>query len=115
MEYKLSSFQFSQNVSREDKHQVIKRINSVRSRCPSDSNFTGQFSIDGNIFKGEVKVLFSKGSFFVESSAANINELLTSLINLLDDQISCWKSVRFDQPQTFIDYSDFEKKTVSGA
>ena len=107
MEYKLSSFQFTPKVSREDKHLVIKRINSVRSRCPSDSNFSGSFSLDNSIFSGEIKVLFSKGTFFVSATGSNMNELLTTIINTLDDQIACWKTVRFDQPETFIDYAEF--------
>lgn len=107
MEYKLSSFQFSSTVSREDKHLVVKRINSVRSRCPSDSNFSGQFNFENNIFSGEVKVLFSKGTFVVSATGSNMNELLTTILNSLDDQIACWKTVRFDQPETFIDYAEY--------
>lgn len=116
MEYKLSSFQFSPEVSRDDKHTVIKRVNSVRSRCPSDSNFTGSFNYKNNIFFGEIKVLFSKGTFFVANSGSNMEELLSTLINSLDDQIACWKAVRFDQPETFINYSDFlEKEGATGS
>ena len=107
MEYKLSSFQFSPEVSRDDKHLVIKRVNGVRSKCPSDSTFTGHFSIENKIFKGEVRVLFSKGTFFVQATGSNMNELLTTILNSVEDQITAWKSVRFDQPETFIDYNEY--------
>lgn len=107
MEYKLSSFNFSSEISREDKHHVIKRINTIRSKCPSDSNFTGSFSLNSKIYYGEIKVLFSKGTFFVSSSGSNVAELIQSLLNLLEDQVACWKEVRFDQPETFIDYSEY--------
>jgi hypothetical protein len=107
MEYKLSSFQFSNDLGREDKNQVIKKINSIRSRCPSDASFTGCFSIENKVFKGEIKVLFSKGSFFTSKTASNMEELLKIMINSIDDQITVWKEVRFDQPKTFIDYSEW--------
>jgi hypothetical protein len=107
MEYKLSSFNFSSDISRDDKHHVIKRINSIRSKCPSDSNFTGSFSHQDNIFSGEIKVLFSKGTFFVQAKGSNIPELVQTLLNLLEDQVACWKTVRFDQPETFIDYNEY--------
>lgn len=116
MEYKLSSFQFSVDIGREDKHLVIKKINSVRSTCPSDSNFTGSFYIQNEIFHGEVRVLFSKGTFFVQSTGSNMNELLTTLLNTLKDQVSAWKTIRFDQPETFIDYNDYlNKENVTGS
>ncbi len=116
MEYKLSSFQFSSDINREDKHLVIKKINSIRSTCPSDSNFTGHFSKKNDIFNGEIKVLFSKGTFLVSGSAANVNELMTSLLNQLRDQITAWKTHRFDQPETFIDYSEFlERESATGS
>lgn len=108
MEYKLSSFKFSTDVDREDKHLVIKKINSVRSKCPSDANFTGTFGSKNRIFTGEIKVLFSKGTFFVNGTGSNMNELLVTLLNALEDQIACWKSIRFDQPETFIDYSKYQ-------
>jgi len=111
MEYKLSSFKFSSEVSRDDKHLVIKKINGIRSKCPSDSNFTGEFSADSGIFSGEIKVLFSKGSFFVSGKGSNMNELVKTLLNTLEDQIACWKGVRFDQPETFIDYSCYKVKS----
>jgi hypothetical protein len=107
MEYKLSSFKFSTDVSRDDKHLVIKKINSIRSKCPSDANFTGDFSCSNNIYDGKIKVLFSKGTFFVSGTGSNINELMQTLLNTLEDQIACWKTVRFDQPETFIDYSEY--------
>ncbi len=107
MEYKLSSFKFSPEVSRPDKHHVIKMVNSIRSKCPSDSNFTGQFDLVNGLYSGEVKVLFSKGTFLVSATGSNISELMRTLLNTLEDQIVAWKSVRFDQPETFINYSDF--------
>ncbi len=107
MEYKLSSFHFSNQVSREDKHHVIVRINSIRSRCPSDATFTGDFNFQNNLFTGQVKVLFSKGSFFVSRTSSNVPELMNTLLNDLDDQIAVWKEVRFDQPETFINYSEW--------
>lgn len=115
MEYKLSSFKFEGDVNRDDKHLVIKKINSIRSRCPSDANFTGSFTLSNNIYNGEIKVLFSKGTFFVTGTGSNMNELLNTLLNLLEDQVSCWKSVRFDQPETFIDYSEYlSRHTATG-
>ena len=110
MEYKLSSFKFSADIGREDKHLVIKKINSVRSKCPSDSNFTGQFEVQNKIYKGEIKVLFSKGTFFVTRTGSNMNELMNTLLNALEDQIAAWKTVRFDQPETFIDYNAYLSK-----
>ncbi len=107
MEYKLSSFKFSADITRDDKHLVIKRINSIRSKCPSDANFTGTFRLENNIFCGEIKVLFSKGTFFVSNTGSNMDELTLTLLNALEDQIACWKSLRFDQPHTFIDYSEY--------
>ena len=107
MEYKLSSFKFSSDVSRDDKHHVIKKINSIRSKCPSDSNFTGSFSLSNGIYTGEIKVLFSKGTFLVTCTGSNIAELVKTLLNDLEDQISCWKTVRFDQPETFINYNEY--------
>jgi len=111
VEYKLSSFQFSCDVSRDDKHQVIKKINSIRSRCPSDANFTGVFSKANKLYSGEIKVLFSKGSFFTSTTGSNMDELLKNLINSIDDQIAVWKEVRFEQPKTFIDYSEWLAKS----
>ena len=70
MEYKLSSFKFSPKISREDKNHVIVRVNSVRTRCPSDANFSGSFEQDGKMIKGEIKVLFSKGTFVVHGHSA---------------------------------------------
>lgn len=105
MEYKLSSFKFSNNVKREDKNHVIMRINSIRSKCPSDARFTGEFSESNKVFNGEIKVLFSKGSFLVNKSGANIAELMTIILNSLEDQIAMWKEIRFNQPEDFIDYS----------
>ena len=110
MEYKLSSFDFSKDISRIDKHLVIKRVNSIRSSCPSDGNFRGSFSFQNNIFHGEITVLFSKGTFKVSHSGSNMNELLTTLLNALGDQITAWKTIRFDQPETFIDYSEYLRK-----
>ena len=107
MEYKLSSFKFCPEINRDDKHLVIKKINGVRSKCPSDSNFTGSFSFNNDIFTGEIKVLFSKGTFFVTGSGSNVTELIQTLLNSLEDQITCWKDIRFDQPETFIDYSEY--------
>lgn len=113
MEYKLSSFNFCQQVSREDKHHVIMKINSIRSKCPSDATFTGDFQFSNNIFTGEIKVLFSKGTFFVSRKGSNIQELMVTLINGIEDQIAVWKDIRFDQPETFIDYSEWLQKNSS--
>lgn len=110
MEYKLSSFQFSDEINRDDKHHAIMRINSVRSKCPSDGSFTGKFAHENNLYHGEIKVLFSKGTFFVSKSASSMSDLMTVLIGGLDDQIAVWKDVRFDQPETFIDYGEFINK-----
>lgn len=110
MEYKLSSFRFSADVNREDKHHAIMKINSIRSKCPSDANFTGSFEFNNQIYSGEIKVLFSKGTFFSSGTGSNVKELMQTLINLLEDQIAVWKDVRFDQPETFIDYSDWQGK-----
>ena len=107
MEYKLSSFQFASGFNRDDKHHVIMKINSIRSKCPSDANFSGNFTLENKIYTGEIKVLFSKGTFFVSKSGANIKELMSTIMNSLEDQIAVWKDVRFDQPETFIDYSDW--------
>lgn len=116
MEYKLSSFQFSAKMGREEKHHVIKRINSIRSRCPSDAHFTGDFSLEKKLYKGRIKILFSKGSFSAVASGASLDDLLKSLINSIDDQIAVWKEVRFDQPKTFIDYSEWlEKSGATGS
>ena len=101
----------SYEVSREDKHHVIMKINSVRTHCPSDASFTGQFTLKNKIYEGEVKVLFSKGTFFVSKTGSNIQELMNTLINALNDQIAVWKDVRFDQPETFIDYSEWIERT----
>lgn len=116
MEYKLSSFQFSPEVSREDKHYAITMINSIRTKCPSDSNFTGQFYCDNKkMFKGEIKVLFSKGQFFVSQTSTSMTGLLNSLIGELEDQIAAWKEVRFEQPETFINYNEWlAKQNVTG-
>lgn len=107
MEYKLSSFHFSNEVNREDKHHVIVRINSIRSRCPSDATFTGDFRFQNNLYVGQIKVLFSKGTFLVNRTSRNIPELMNTLLNDLEDQIAVWKEVRFDQPETFINYSEW--------
>lgn len=115
MEYKLSSFKFSSEVTREDKHHVIKKLNSVRSKCPSDSNFSGEFRKEGHLIHGEIKVLFSKGIFNVKESGSNISELMDTMLNTLEDQISAWKRVRFDQPETFIDYNEWlSRATATG-
>ena len=117
MEYKLSSFQFSTDMSRDDKHHAITVINSIRSKCPSDSNFTGKFHFDPStkIYNGEIKVLFSKGQFFVGQSSTSISGLMTSLIRELEDQVTAWKEVRFEQPETFINYSEWlTKQNVTG-
>lgn len=98
-------------MSRSDKNHVIVRINSVRTRCPSDANFTGKFEDADGLISGEVKVLFSKGTFFVSRSASNISELMSVILNDLEDQIAAWKEVRFDQPNTFIDYSEWIEQT----
>ena len=118
MEYKLSSFQFSPEIKREDKHHAITTINGIRTKCPSDSNFTGQFQMDKShkMFKGEVKVLFSKGQFFVSQTSTNMNSLLKLLINNLEDQIAAWKEVRFEQPETFINYHEWlNKQNATGS
>lgn len=111
MEYKLSSFQFSDQINRNDKHHAIMRVNSVRSKCPSDGSFTGNFKCENKIFHGEIKVLFSKGSFFVAETASNMDELMTALIGRLEDQVAVWKEIRFDQPETFIEYGKLSEKT----
>ena len=116
MEYKLSSFQFCEEVNRKQKHYVIKKINSIRSKCPSDAQFTGQFHFDSPMFSGEIKILFSKGSFFASNKGSSIENLMDILINELEDQVTAWKDVRFDQPGTFIDYSQpipSDKKAAS--
>ena len=110
MEYKLSSFKFCQQMSREDKNQVIVRINSVRTRCPSDASFTGLFEFRDDQFYGEIKVLFSRGSFFVKASHGTVKELMTFLLRKLGSQIDAWKQIRFDQTQNFIDYSEWVQK-----
>ncbi len=116
MEYKLSSFQFSTEIDRDDKHMVIKKINSIRSSCPSDANFTGHFRFQNGVYEGDIKVLFSKGTFQVSSTGASINELMTSLLNVLRDQIAAWKTLRFDQPETFINYSEYlNRETATGS
>lgn len=114
MEYKLSSFKFSSEVTRGDKHHVIKRINSVRSKCPSDSNFTGSFTESKGLYFGEIKVLFSKGCFYVSSTGSNIPELVQTLLNSLEDQVAAWKTVRFDQPETFINYNEYLNRSATG-
>ena len=115
MEYKLVSFQFS-GVDRSQKHHIIKKINSVRSMCPSDAKFTGQFeSKDPGMFSGEVKVLFSKGCFFASNQSTSVENLMKILINEIKDQVAIWKEVRFDQPKTFIDYSQPIPKKASGS
>ena len=98
-------------MGREDKSHVIVRVNRVRTRCPSDANFTGVFDFKDGIFSGEIKVLFSKGTFFVSGKAANIKDLMTDLLGGIEDQITAWKDVRFDQPNTFIDYSEWIERT----
>ena len=115
MEYKLSSFQFSQNVDRQQKHHIIKKINSVRSKCPSDAKFTGQFDFDDGMLSGEIKVLFSKGSFFVSNRGSCVEDLMKALINELDDQVAVWKEIRFDQSKSFIDYSQPVPKKASAS
>jgi hypothetical protein len=110
MEYKLSSFGFSKNLEREDKNHAIMRINSIRSKCPSDSRFTGDFDLSNNLYFGEIKVLFSKGTFLVKQSGSNMSELMGLLLIQLDEQIAIWKEVRFDQPETFINYYEWNKK-----
>ena len=118
MEYKLSSFQFSPEVSREEKNHAITMINGIRSKCPSDSNFTGQFELDKKtkIFKGEVKVLFSKGQFLVSQTSTSINGLMIAIIGELGDQVTAWKEVRFEQPETFINYNEWlTKQSATGS
>ncbi len=116
MEYKLSSFNFSSQIARDDQHHVIKEINRIRSKCPSDSNFTGSFSEANSIYSGEIKVLFSKGTFFVQATGSNVPELMQTLLNTLEDQVACWKTVRFDQPETFINYSEYlDSKVATGS
>ena len=118
MEYKLSSFQFSPGVSREDKHHAITVINGIRSKCPSDSNFTGAFQSDDStkMFTGEIKVLFSKGQFSVSHSSTSMGGLMKTLIRELEDQIAAWKEVRFEQPETFINYFEWlSKQNATGS
>lgn len=115
MEYKLSSFRFSQDISRQQEHYIIKKINSVRSKCPSDAKFTGQFDSSHGMFSGEIKVLFSKGSFFVSNKGSCIEELMKNLINELEDQVTVWKEIRFDQSKSFIDYSQSVLKKATGS
>ena len=112
MEYKLSSFQFSPEIGREDKHHAITMVNSIRSKCPSDSNFTGKFESNDStkIYSGEIRVLFSKGQFSVSHTSTSMNGLMKSLLNELEDQIAAWKEVRFEQPETFINYSEWLAK-----
>lgn len=116
VEYKLSSFQFSSEVSREDKNHAITMINGVRSKCPSDSNFTGCFESDKKtkMFKGEVKVLFSKGQFLVSHTATTMEGLMKAIVSELGDQVAAWKEVRFEQPETFINYNEWLAKGATG-
>ena len=92
-------------MSREDKHLVIQTINSIRSKCPSDGKFTGSFSLKEKVFSGEVKVLFSKGTFAATSTGNSVPELMKSLLAHLEKQIACWQKLRFDHSESFIDYS----------
>ncbi len=115
MEYKLSSFHFSQDVNRRQKHYVIKKINGIRSKCPSDAKFTGEFQSENKMLSGEIKVLFSKGSFFVSNKGSCVEDLMKALISELDDQVAVWKEIRFDQPKTFIDYSQPIPKKALGS
>ncbi|MCB0376918.1 MAG: hypothetical protein KDD33_00370 [Bdellovibrionales bacterium] len=105
MEYKLSSFQFSSDILRDDKHFTIMKINSIRHKCPSDANFTGTFHRKDKIYSGEIRILFSKGQFVSQATATNMQELLRVLIDHLEDQVALWKEIRFDQKETFIDYN----------
>ncbi len=115
MEYKLSSFQFSQDIGRQQKHHIIKKINGVRSKCPSDAKFAGQFDFNDGMLSGEIKVLFSKGNFFVSGKGSCVEDLMRVLINELDDQVTVWKEIRFDQSKSFIDYSQPIQKKASGS
>jgi|GEM_PF-3263572 len=95
MEYKLSSFEFSDKFSRDQKHFVIQRINSFRSKCPSDATFSGTFSLDNDQFSGSIKVLFSKGEFLAESQNTTCEELMKAIEASIWTQIEDWRANRF--------------------
>jgi hypothetical protein len=42
---------------------------------------------------------------------------MNSLLHTIEDQIAVWKQVRFDQPKTFIDYSEWMSvnRTATGS
>ena len=107
MEYKLSSFGFSENLQREEKHYAIVKINSFRSACPSDAKFSGEFDKEAKQYKGSIKILFSKGEFSAEETSDSIENLMELLENKVAQQIEIWRQTRFEQEDTFV---DFQKK-----
>ena len=110
MEYKLSSFQFSPEIKRDDKHYAIMKINSIRNRCPYDSNFTGEFKHNGDLFSGDLRIHFSKGQFLASAQSTSMEALMDALLNEVEEQIEMWREVRFDQKETFIDFEEKRKK-----
>ena len=108
MEYKLSSFDFSENLEREEKHYAIVKINSFRSACPSDARFSGSFSKENNEYSGSVKVLFSKGEFAASAKSDSIESLMDVLQEKIHKQIEAWRQTRFEQEDTFV---NFQNKT----
>ena len=44
-----------------------------------------------------------------------MDEVLLSLIAKIDEQIACWKSLRFEQTESFIDYSEYIKLNATGS
>jgi len=104
MEYKLSSFEFAGEFSREEKHFVILRINSFRSKCPSDATFSGAFNGDKNQFSGNIKVLFSKGEFLAEGVGKTCEELMEDIEGKIWQQIEVWRETRFSQEKTFVNF-----------
>lgn len=110
MEYKVSSFEFTDEFSREEKHFIILRINSFRSKCPSDATFSGSFVKKDKNFSGSINVLFSKGEFVAEGNGIGHEELMTNLEGKIWQQIEIWRETRFTQNEKFV---NFQKKKGS--
>lgn len=104
MEYKVSSFDFDGDFTRDQKHFIIMRINSFRSKCPSDAMFSGGFKWSGNEYTGQLRVLFSKGEFLASGRGANCQALMESIETEIWQQIELWRETRFSQEQTFVNF-----------
>jgi len=86
------------------------RINALRSACPSDANFSGDFNVNGkDSYQGTLRVLFSKGEFGATVDASNMEDLMDKLSNKIKKQIERWRETRFDQEDTFVDFKEKAK------